>query len=150
MRIEELATEYQDSRVSIVLEPEQVVAACVAAARFYAAYGDIESLSLSSTLPQTVAGVAPDPEAIGDSSPALPIKKLTLIDEDTDLTTGEWALIRPLFVLYVDRENAILLEASRGVGADPYGRSASEVAADIQREEEALPGKCFVYEAEEI
>lgn len=63
------------------------------------------------------------------------------------LNAGEWQLIRPLFVLYVERSNAMRLEASRGEGVDPYGRSSSEVAAEIfNYETEILPRKAFVEE----
>lgn len=63
------------------------------------------------------------------------------------LNAGEWQLIRPLFVLYVERSNAMRLEASRGEGVDPYGRSSSEVAAEIfNYETDILPRKAFVEE----
>jgi hypothetical protein len=43
--------------------------------------------------------------------------------------------VRPLFILYVERENAVYLEASRSLGVDVYGRSASEIAQDIVQKE---------------
>ena len=38
---------------------------------------------------------------------------------DVDLTHSELAIIRPLWLLYIEHENAMALEASRSQGADP-------------------------------
>ena len=65
------------------------------------------------------------------------------IDGDTGITTSEWALVRPLFLLYMERETALQLEASRGMGADPFGRSSSEVAIEITQLESEMPRKAF-------
>jgi hypothetical protein len=48
-------------------------------------------------------------------------------------------MIRPLFLLYLERETALQLEASRGMGIDPFGRSSSEVAGDIVQMELGYP-----------
>lgn len=65
------------------------------------------------------------------------------IDETTQLSDSEWAIIRPLFVLYVERETALQLEASRGLGMDVFGRSTSEIAADVAVLEQELPKRAF-------
>lgn len=65
------------------------------------------------------------------------------INGDTDLSMGEWVIIRPLFLLYVERENALYLEASRGMGLDPYGRTVGEITADITAYEGELPRLAF-------
>lgn len=65
------------------------------------------------------------------------------IDADTGITLSEWAVIRPLFILYVERESAIQLEASRGLGVDVFGRSTSEIASEITMLEADLPKKAF-------
>ncbi len=130
----------RECRIGIVLEPDDVLALCIAATRMFAGYGQILSLS-------------PDADPADDETPKRtyaevgrsPIRPV-LIDQitpATELTSGEWAIIRPLFVLYVERQNAFLQEASRNLGADPYGRSSSEIASDIERAEEALPHKAF-------
>lgn len=64
----------------------------------------------------------------------------------TELTVSEWTLIRSLFLLYVERENAIYLEASRGLGIDVYGRATSEIIADITQAELDYPRKAFFSE----
>jgi hypothetical protein len=83
--------------------------------------------------------VAPIPTSLD-----LPIKSLDHITDDTELTPGEWAIIRPLFILYVEKEVATHLEGSRGLGVDVFGRSVAEVQGDIERMHDELPGKAFV------
>jgi hypothetical protein len=63
---------------------------------------------------------------------------------DLDLSDSEWALIRPLFLLYVERETALQLESTRGLGADPFGRASSEIAADITQMEADYPRRVFM------
>lgn len=65
------------------------------------------------------------------------------ISGQMDITISEWAEIRPLFVLYVERENALQMEATRSLGADPFGRSSSEAAQDIAQMEADLPRRVF-------
>jgi len=101
-----------------LLEEEDVLAQALAAARFYAGYAKIRALD------------------VGDAAPSE-------LDEDTAISDSEWALIRPLFMLYVERETALQLEASRGMGIDPYGRSASEIAAEIAQAEQDMPHRAF-------
>lgn len=154
MTLEELATEYVQALPGLILDEEQATMKAVEAARFYAGYGDIKSLSQSDTLPRAPGAGAPYPEP-ADPEPvprsALPIKAIDMIGEDTDVSLSEWAIIRPLFVLYVERGNATLLEASRGLGVDVFGRAVSEVAQDITRmEEETLPAKAFMQTVETI
>jgi hypothetical protein len=84
---------------------------------------------------------APEP-APGPASP------LTF---ETDLTDGEWALIRPLYMLYIERANAVALEASRTLGVEMYGRTVSEIQQDIDREEkENIPRLGFSCDVETI
>lgn len=66
------------------------------------------------------------------------------ITEETPLTASEWSIIRPLFLLYVERETALQLEATRVMGADPFGRSSSEIAAEIQQVEGEMADKAYV------
>lgn len=67
----------------------------------------------------------------------------TDITAETDISLGNWALIRPLFVLYTERENALMLESTRGLGLDVFGRMVSEISSDITMEEQAIPEKSF-------
>ena len=61
------------------------------------------------------------------------------------LSLSEWAIIKPLFELYVERENAMHLEASRVLGVDVYGRGVSEVKQDINQYHEMMHKKAFIY-----
>lgn len=100
-----------------LLDDTQILAQALAATRFYAGFAAIVSQI-----------VVPAPTDVADS---------------TEISLSEWALIRPLFLLYLERENAIQLEASRGMGIDPFGRSSSEVQNDILQAEDAMPLKAF-------
>jgi len=100
-----------------LLDDAGVLAQAIAATRFYAGFATLRAHDGMTTAPA--------------------------IDEKTTLTTSEWALVRPLFLLYVERETAIQLEASRGLGTDPFGRSSSEVASDISQIEADMARKAF-------
>mgnify|MGYP003450955612 FL=1 len=117
-----LAARYatEERPVGNLLDDAQILAQALAAARMYAGFSRIVS--------QIV-----EPPAIAPSD----------VVATTEISVSEWAVIRPLFLLYVERENAIQLEASRGFGIDPYGRQSSEVASDILQYEEGLPLKAF-------
>jgi hypothetical protein len=153
----DLVTEYAATRSPgwLALTEPQTLAACIDATRYYAAYGNVSSLSLSDRLPGAPdpgsTSIPPGPDPVPDSVPSLPVKNLMFIDENTELTVGEWSVIRPLFVLYVERENAMLLEASRAAGIEVYGRSVSEVAQDItMMETETLPNRAFSHALIEV
>jgi hypothetical protein len=100
-----------------LLDGPSVLAQAVAAARLYGGYAEIRAH----------AGVVPAP----------------VISGSTEISNSEWAIIRPLFMLYVERETALQLEASRGLGMDVFGRSSSEVASDIFQFEADLPHRAF-------
>lgn len=107
----------QERPAGNLLDEETVLAQAVAATRFYAGFAALRAHE----------GVTPVPD----------------IDGDTAITTSEWALIRPLFLLYAERETALQLEASRGMGIDPFGRSASEIAAEVAQAEADMPHRAF-------
>lgn len=101
-----------------LLDDDSVLAQAIAATRFYAGFAALRA--------HDDAG-AQKPEVCGD----------------TDITMSEWALVRPLFLLYMERETALQLEASRGMGTDPFGRSSSEIAVEITQLESEMPRKAF-------
>lgn len=148
MKLEDLAEEFGQTRPWLVISPDEVLTLLVQATRFYAGYGEIASLSAAAQ-PQSAPGAGlplpQSPEPAPVLAPTLPVRNLKLIKESTLLTAGEWAVVLPLFSLYVERENAMRLEATRASGIDPYGRSSSEVSADIRMEEENLPAKAFTF-----
>lgn len=157
MNIQALVTEFMGPRAPgwLVLDAPEVMECALSAARFYAAYGDIKSISLADNLPGAPAPgspLPPEPAQEPVIAPSLPIKALGHITDQTVLSVGEWSLIRPLFVLYTERENAMRLEASRASGLEVYGRTVSEIAGDIDRMEspEGLPSKAFSYAIIEV
>lgn len=107
----------QERPAGNLLDDVTVLAQAVAATRFYAGYAVI------------LARAGADP--------------VQAIDGALEISESEWALIRPLFLLYVERETALQLEASRGMGIDPFGRSASEIAAEISQAEADMPRRAF-------
>jgi hypothetical protein len=156
VKLGDLAIEYLAVRATggMVVDDPQVVECVVSAARMYAAYGNIKSISLSDNLPGApvpgATSIPAGPDPLPDVVESLPIKNLGYLSEDTEVSVGEWAVIKPLFVLYVERENAIRLEASRALGLEVYGRSVSEVVGDIAREEESLPIRAFSHAVIEV
>jgi len=119
MTLAEMVQQFMDTErpAGNLLEHGALLAQAIAAARFYAAWGTITSRHEQDLVPA--------------------------IDAGTAMTDSEWALIRPLFLLYVERETALQLEASRGLGIDPFGRSSGEVANDITQMETELPRRAF-------
>lgn len=119
--IEALVTDFMDKErpIGVLLDREIVLAQAIAAVRMYAAYGGLKAFEFA--------------------EPGLEDQ----ITAGTPLSTSEWGIIRPLFILYVEKETALQLEASRGMGVDPYGRSSSEIASEIMQAEMELPHKAF-------
>jgi len=116
-KISELADRFENKErpAGNILDTLDILSQAIAATNFYAGYA---ALSAHLAIP------------IADPAPVTPAPYPEITGE-TELSVSEWTLIRPLFLLYVERENAIQLEASRGMGIDPFGRPSSEIAADI-------------------
>ncbi|MCP5246535.1 MAG: hypothetical protein H6937_11560 [Burkholderiales bacterium] len=109
----------QERMISNMLDTPIALAQAVAAAVFYAGYAELE----------THIGLTP------------PVPKITA---DTELSDSEWALVRPLFILYMERETASHLEATAGLGPSTFGRSSSEIGQEITQLEMEMPKKSFV------
>lgn len=151
-----------------LLEPERVLAQAVAATQFYAGYGHIDVLAPPKPVEpvdpvEPVTPVEPiKPQPIDPFAQFIDFtgKPKRLIDEPTDqplppipfdeladstlVTPSDWAIIRPLFLLYCEREQALMLESSRVMGVDVFGRASSEVQQDINTAEAELPQKAFI------
>lgn len=129
---------YQSEKpVGTLLTEEKVQALAVAAARMYAAYAPLIAHQKIETDSET--------NEI-ETCEVVEFNPLEVIDGETPLSVSEWGIIRPLFVLYVELETAVHLEASRGMGVDPYGRSSSEIKSEIQQYENELSHKAFVHQ----
>ncbi|MDC8446101.1 MAG: hypothetical protein LV471_09285 [Nitrosomonas sp.] len=105
--------------VAVILDPATVLAQAVAATEFYAGYAKLEINDLVDP---------PYPDITGA----------------TTISLSEWALIKPLFLLYVERETAPQLEASRMLGVDVFGRATSEIQQDINQMMLDMPQKAFL------
>lgn len=144
----------------LLLEPECVLAQAVAATQFYAGYGHIDVVNFVPPDAPVVPPAPVDPFAavidftgkpkrliedpVGVPLPPIPFDELT---DDTVVSPSDWAIIRPLFLLYCEREQALMLEASRVMGVDVFGRASSEVQMDINTAETELPQKAFIQPA---
>lgn len=146
MKLAELAKDVYWS-YGIVLDDDAYNQQAVNAARVYLGYAHIASVdpvvmvdppppcqSPDDAAAQVVWGYngtiydapprpAPVPSYPAPTSPLSP---------ESEITDGEWFVIRPLFLLYVERENARALEASRQLGVEVYGRTVDQVEADIR------------------
>ncbi len=118
MRLSAYADEYLALRTAsgLMLDSADVLDAAVRAGRQYAAYGRIMSA----------------PDGVAES-----------VTADTDVTIGEWALIRPLFELHVERENAVLISSASAGGITAFGRTVAEIDGDINNYLATLPDAAF-------
>lgn len=124
----------ENPSAGFMLAPEFVERCIKKAVRFYCGYQKLK------------AGVLPE----GEIHDPIDARNETAGPQNFDLTPSEYAIIRPLFELYVEHENAMMLEASRGLGVDVFGRTVSEIAQDITQHEMDLPKQAFMEPAETI
>jgi len=102
----------------IVITEDVILAQAIKATRYYEGFGGLELFD----------------------------HRMNLIDENTPLTKSELAVISPLFELYVERENALILEASRTLGVEVYGRTVSEINNDIVQKEQDIQHLAFQFD----
>lgn len=137
MKLSEILAAYVAAQpAAVVLPQEDIQRLLKNAVRLYCGYATLRSQS-------------PDAEHRND----VPVPH-TAIDatdsisgaQDFDINPSELAIIRPLFDLYVERENASHIEASRALGVELFCRAVSEVQVDIKEYEDLLPKKAFMEE----
>lgn len=122
MKISELATQHMAVLpIGCILTEEQVLRSLRDATRQYCGHADLKS------------GESVDGQALVGTAEG----------QDVDLTHSELSIIRPLWLLYMERENSTALEASRTQGAELFGRSVAEVQMSIQEYETRLPQLAF-------
>ncbi|QIB09042.1 hypothetical protein GZ982_30320 (plasmid) [Pseudomonas fluorescens] len=122
MKISELAAQHMaELPIGCVLTSEQVERSLRDATRQYCGCADLKS------------GQVVNAQALIGADPT----------QDVDLTAGELSLIRPLWLLYLEKENSMALEASRSQGAELFGRAVAEVQPAIQDYELRLPELAF-------
>lgn len=120
MKLSVLAAQYMAVLpIGCVLTDDQVLRSLRDATRFYCGHADLASGGSVSAL------------ALGEAG------------EDVEVSESELSIIKPLWLLYMERENSTALEASRTQGAEVYGRAVSEVQASIIDYEARLPALAF-------
>lgn len=136
MKLSDLVTAYMDELpVGIVVTQLQVERSIKNAVRFYCGYAVLKSAPPTDT---------DEDELTPPYHTAITAGNEITGGQDYELSPSEWAIIRPLFVLYVELENAAALEATRALGLDVYGRQTSEVQADIREREAMMPKDAFM------
>lgn len=148
MKLSEIVAQYLiHLPAGIVLEEGQITRSLRKAVRLYCGYATLTNAPSAAEIFALAAiglGLPSPLFPIGDVHSPINAEETITDAQDFDLTASEWALIRPLFDLYVENENAQSLEASRALGLDVYGRATSEIAQDIRDREERMPDMCFV------
>ncbi len=116
MKISDIVGQFlaEERSVAVLLDESQVEALAKSAVSFYCGYADLASC---------------------------PNTSLKDITGDAVLTISEWAVIKPLFLLYVERETALQTEATGMQGVTGYGRNSSEVNMEIANLEREFPQK---------
>lgn len=61
-----------------------------------------------------------------------------------EISRYHWALISPLFTLYCQRKEAVLLEASRPLMVEVFGRTVSEIDSEIRQLEDDFSRRVFM------
>lgn len=162
-KLAQLATDVRWA-FGLVIDDDVVTQQAINAARTYLAWGHLASVDPVVMVDAPPMFPPPDPAAevvigyngtIYDAPPRPPKvptypAPTTPLSADSDITDGEWGLIRPLYMLYVERENARGLEASRGMGVDVYGRTVDQVEADIRQYETELQRLAFAQTIETV
>lgn len=123
----------QEAPDTNLLPPEQVLALALAAVRKYSAYGELAVQRLlreewEQALQRDASAPRPAPAPING---------------ELIVTPSEWGVITDLWHLYMERDQARQMEASRGLGVEAFGRASSEIESDIRIEHEALPQRAF-------
>jgi len=128
MKISEFVNTYIEVRPAwLVLEDDQVTRNCFKAIRFYCGYANLSNVDLEDDEIHSAIGSGVEIDS----------------ENDFDITLSEWAIIRPLFDLYCEHENAAILEQTRGQGLDVFGRQVSEIQMDIREYEQNMHYQAF-------
>lgn len=69
---------------------------------------------------------------------------------DTELSRFDWGLISPLFALYCQRKVALMLEASRPLQVEVFGRSVGEIDSEIRQLEDDYSRRTFMEQCSTI
>lgn len=133
---ERVDTYFEEQRpVGVILEPEQSMGLLLAAVRKYMAYGVLERHAQQHE----------EYEEARRLDPSTPEPVLDPINPSFQIGSSEWGVIEPLWHLYMERERALMVEATRMMGDVSHGRMSSEVQQDITLYESDMHLKAFCY-----
>lgn len=121
---------------AVVLPEEDIARLLKTAVRFYCGYATIRSTAPAADIRNDVPVNHTAIDGSNDISGA----------QDFDLSPSEWSIIKPLFDLYVERENASHIEASRAMGVEIFCRAVSEIQVDVNEREREMPKMAFMEE----
>lgn len=148
MLLSEIVAQYLSHLpAGIVLEEAQITRNLRKAVRLYCGYATLRNAPSAAELYSksiTDQGLPSPLFPLGDVHSPVDSDDAIAGAQDFDLTASELAIIRPLFELYNEAENAQSLEASRALGLDVYGRSTGEIAQDVREKELAMADMCFM------
>lgn len=135
MKLSEIITAYEADRpAASVLPIEDVRRLLKSAVRFYCGYATLRS----------VDPAPEDRDAVPVNHTAIDASNSIAATQDFDLNPSEWSIIKPLFDVYVERENASHIEASRAMGVELFCRAVSEIQADVNEREREMPKLAFM------
>jgi hypothetical protein len=135
LKLSEIMTAYMAAQPAAVVLPEEDITRLLkTAVRFYCGYATIRSTApaadIRNDVPVNHTAIDASNEITGT--------------QDFDLDPSEWAIIKPLFDVYVERENASHIEASRAMGVEIFCRAVSEIQVDVNEREREMPKMAFV------
>lgn len=134
MKISQLVVNYVAVLpIGCVLTEEQITRSLRAAVRKYCGYARLKNA-----------------RDIDDKYVDIDETETALGAQDFDLATSEFAVIKPLWNMYMELENATALEASRSMGAELFGRATAEVQPAIEAYEARLPSLAFQFDVVSI
>ncbi|AUZ05270.2 hypothetical protein ADP71_17430 [Vitreoscilla sp. C1] len=116
LTITSLVTEYRDTHVTTLLDEVSLEALFIEAVHEYQAWA---ALKVEQPRLQTVGEVS---EWVSDE---------VVVNANTTLSASEWGIIKPLAYFYVERQEALVQEASKNHMHELFGRTSSEIEQDI-------------------
>lgn len=116
LTITSLVTEYRDTHVTTLLDEVSLEALFIEAVREYQAWAALKAEN------QRIDVLAQASVLVSDE---------VMVNANTVLSLSEWGVIKPLAYFYVERQEALVQEASKNHMHELFGRTSSEIEQDI-------------------
>lgn len=111
-----LATEYRESHITTLFDEDSLEILFIDAVREYQAWASLNQENQRLKCDGGILSI---------------LSEAIMVKGDTKITTAEWGVIKPLAYLYVERQEAMIQEASKNHMHEQFGRTSSEVEQDI-------------------